>query len=220
MDLLRQEGYKQTLNLKETKNGSKFKKLMKDPNHQKIVELLTNGKGEWHSTKNNPFEYFARGSLTEEAKVWFYFLSSVLVPFKHLSTVRKEEVILLYTILKGYKINVGKIIKNLIMSYYCSNYRGLIPHPSTITGLCILGGVNGTWEEEERCPKTSPLTLTDVTKPPSNRGKKKVYEIEEENKDNRENEQAIEVSSIKEKEAKQRSTSPIWNFSLNVREYH
>ena len=67
--------------------GSKFKKLQKDPDHQKIVELLTDGKGEWNLTKKNPFDSIARGSLTEEAKVWFYFLSSVLLPSKHLSTV-------------------------------------------------------------------------------------------------------------------------------------
>ena len=60
-----------TFNLKEIKNASKFKKLLKDPNHQKIVEFLTDGKGECHSTKNNPFESIARGSLTEEAKYGF-----------------------------------------------------------------------------------------------------------------------------------------------------
>ena len=76
-----------TYNLKEQKNGSKFKKLLKEIDHQKIVELLADGKGEWTSTKNNPYESIAIGSLIEEAKVWFYFLSSVLLPSKHLSTV-------------------------------------------------------------------------------------------------------------------------------------
>ena len=55
-------------------------------------------------------------------------------------------------------MNVGKIIETSILNYYRSNYRGLIPQPATITRLCILGGVKGTWEEEERCPKASPLT--------------------------------------------------------------
>ena len=35
-----------TYNLKEKKNGSKFKMLLKEPDHQKIVELLTDGKSE------------------------------------------------------------------------------------------------------------------------------------------------------------------------------
>ena len=80
----------------------------------------------------------------EEAKVWFFFVSSVLLPSNHLSIVRKNEAILLYASLKGYKINVGKIIENSVLSYYRSKYKGLIPHPTTITRLCILGGVKGT----------------------------------------------------------------------------
>ena len=103
-----------------------------------------NGKGEWNSTKKNPFESIARGSLTKEAKMWFYFLASVLLPSKHLRTVRQEEAILLDAILKGYKINVGKFIENSILSYYQRKYRGLIPHPATITKICILGMVEGT----------------------------------------------------------------------------
>ena len=62
------------------------------------------------SSKKNPFESITRGSLTEEAKVWFYFLVSVLLLSKYLGIVRQEEAILLYVILKGYKINVGKVI--------------------------------------------------------------------------------------------------------------
>ena len=35
----------QTYNLNERKNGSKFKKLLKEPDFKKIVDLLTDGKG-------------------------------------------------------------------------------------------------------------------------------------------------------------------------------
>ena len=100
----------------------------------------------------------------EEAKVLLYFVSSVLLPSKHLITVTKNESTLLYALLKEYKINVGKIIENFIMIYYRSKYRGLLPHPATITRLCILRLVNGDWENEETCPKAYPLTLNRVTK--------------------------------------------------------
>ena len=134
----------ETFNLNEQKDGSKFKKFLKDPEYLKIVELLTNMKRKWKSTRKTPYESIARGSLIEEAKVWFYFVSSVLLPYKHLSIVRKNEAILLYALLKGYKINVGKLIQNSILSYYRSKYKGLIPHLAAITRLCILGGVKGT----------------------------------------------------------------------------
>ena len=99
------------------------------------------GKGKWSSTKKTPFKSIAIGDLTEEAKVWFDFISSVLMHSKHLNTVGREEAILLYALLKGYKINVGKIIEKSILGYYESNCRDLIPHPATITRLCIKGGV-------------------------------------------------------------------------------
>ena len=137
------------------------------------MDLLTGGKGKWKATRKTPHESIDRGSLTEEAKVWFYFVSSVLLPSKHLNTMRKNDAILLYDLLKGYKINVGKIIENSIMSNYRSKYRGLIPYPATITRLFLLIGVNGDWENEETCPKASPMTLNGVMKSPKNRGKEK-----------------------------------------------
>ena len=153
------------------KDGSKFRKQLRKTEHQKIVDLLTTGKGEWKGTKINPFRSIARGGLTKEAKVWFYFVSSVLRPSKHLSTMGREEAILLYALLKGYKIDVGKMIENSILSYFEGKCRGMIPHPATITSICIQGGVKKEWGIEETYPRASLLTLTSITKGPKNRGK-------------------------------------------------
>ena len=128
-------------NLRVQKDGFKFKKQLKELEHQKIVDLLTVGKGKWKGTRKTPFKSIARGDLIEEAKVWFYFISFVLMPSKHLSIVRREEAIVLYTMLKGYKINVGKIIEKSILVYSKSKCMGMIPHPATIIRLCIRGGV-------------------------------------------------------------------------------
>ena len=119
---------------------------MKEPEYRKIVDLLTEGNGKWSSIRKNPQESIVRCLLKEEAKVWFYFICSILLPSKHLNIVREKETILLYSILKGYKFSVRKIIENSILSYFRSNYRGLIPYPATITWLCILEGVEGYWE--------------------------------------------------------------------------
>ena len=165
------EEIKRLFNLHVQKDGAKFKKQIKEPKIQKIVDLLTAGKGEWKGTKKTPCRSISRGDLTEEAKVWFYFIKSVLLPSKHLSIVRREEAILLYALLKGYKINVGKIIEKSILGYSEGNCRGMIPHLGTITRLCIQGGVDEEWGIEETYPRASPLTLTGVTKGPKNRGK-------------------------------------------------
>ena len=81
------------------------------------MDFLTAGKGKWSSTKKNPHESINRGSLTEEAKVWFYFIAFVMIPTKHLSTIREQEAIILYALLKGYKFDVGKIIESSIRCF-------------------------------------------------------------------------------------------------------
>ena len=79
--------------------------------------------------------------MTEQAKVWFYFICSAILPSKLLSIVKEKAAISLYAILKGYKFSVGKIIENSILSYYREGYKGSVPHLALITRLCILGGV-------------------------------------------------------------------------------
>ena len=157
--------------LKALKHSSKFKKLVENPDYKKIIDLLTAGQGKWEATKKNPHYAINRGSLTEKAKVWLYFMSLVILSTKHLCIVREQEAIILYALLKGYKMNVGRLIEGLIRGYHLSNRRGLIPHPTTISRLCIFAGVRGSWDEEETCPKVSPLTLTGVTKGPINKKK-------------------------------------------------
>ena len=147
------------------KHGLKFRKLLENPDLNKVAEKLTDGKAQLRQEKGGP-KTLNRGSLTEEAKVWFYFIASVLVPTRHLSTVREQEAVMLYAILKGYKINIGTIIENSIMRYHEGNKRGLIPHPATVPILCLKAGVKGDWGTEEEVPLASPLLLTGVTKGP------------------------------------------------------
>ena len=167
------------------KHGSKFKKMIDNPNREKIARKLTDGKGKWSQGKGEQ-KTINRGDLTEEAKVWFYFPASVMVPTKHVCKVQEQEAIILYAMLKGYKINAGAIIENLIMRYHEGNKRGLIPHPTTITRLCLRAGVKGTWEEEEQCPKVSSLTLIGVSKGPRNQEKKGII-IEADSREENEN---------------------------------
>ena len=166
--------------MKDLKHGSKFKKMIDNPNYDKILNLLTTGQGKWEATKKNPHYAINRGSLTEEAKVWFYFICSVIIPTKLLCLVKDHEAMILYALLKGYKMNVGGLIEGSIRGYHLSNRRGLIPHPATITRLCILAGVKGAWEEEEQCPRVSPLTLTGVIKGLRNKKQKGLVEAEAE----------------------------------------
>ena len=51
-------------NLKVQKDGSKFKKLLKEPDYQKIVDLLTAEKGKWKGTTKTLYKSISRGDLT------------------------------------------------------------------------------------------------------------------------------------------------------------
>ena len=93
-------------------------------------------------------------------------MNSVLKPSKHVSTVRQDRTILLYALVKGYEINVRRIVKESILDYEKGKFSRNIPHSSLITLLSIKGSVKFNEEDEERCPKASPLTLARVLKAP------------------------------------------------------
>ena len=71
------------------KHGSKYKKLADSPDKEKIARRLTDGKVKWGQGQGEK-KIINRGDMTEEAKVWFYFLASVLIPTKHVCTVREQ----------------------------------------------------------------------------------------------------------------------------------
>ena len=51
--------------LRDFKHGSKYKKLLENPNYEKIVNRLTGGEGKWEVTNKNPHHTIKRGALTE-----------------------------------------------------------------------------------------------------------------------------------------------------------
>ena len=59
------------------KHGSKFKKLINNPDREKITKKLTDDKGKWGQGKGE-HKNINRRDLTEEANVWFYFIASTL----------------------------------------------------------------------------------------------------------------------------------------------
>ena len=156
--------------------------------------------------------------------MWFYFIASIIIPTKHLSTIREQEAIILYALLKGYKFDVGKIIETSIKRFHKNVKRGLIPHPATITRLYILAGVKGIWAEEETCPKVSPLTLTGVIKGPKSRNRKemKIMEVAEEHEEEEEEqlgmEQILKEGQLPMEDEMNSRKSPLSHSPPDVRE--
>ena len=54
--------------LRDFKHGSKYKKLLENPNYEKIVNRLTRGEGKWEVTKKNPPPCHKKGSSHRRGK--------------------------------------------------------------------------------------------------------------------------------------------------------
>ena len=80
--------------------------------------------------------------------------------------------------------------------------------------------MEGDWEEEENCPKTSPLTLTRVTKGPKNKGMEREVEVAREEEENIEINQMQLESEALEQQQRQRSVILILTLFPNVRQDH
>ena len=87
-------------------------------------------------------------------------------PLKACLNCETRPAILLYALVKGCCLNVGKIVEQSILDYTKNCFSGNIPHLALITLLCIKGGVTFS-KTEEKCPRASPLTLTRVLKTPA-----------------------------------------------------
>ena len=134
-------------------DSEEFKALYREPDYEKILQEFTDGKSPWSRTTKQEIMFFPRIRLTKIAKAWFHLVSNKLIPSKHVFIVRRDKVNLTYAIVKGYKFNVGKIIKNSILEVV---YGKAITHPSLITKLCEIAGVQ-IGENEEKCPPMHPL---------------------------------------------------------------
>ena len=79
----------------------------------------------------------ATPTSTELNKLWVYFINSTLTPSKHVLIMRQDRSILLYALVKGCSLNVGKIVEHSIMDYTDKSFSRNIPHLALITLLCI-----------------------------------------------------------------------------------
>ena len=87
----------------------------------------------------------------------------MLMPSNHFSTVRQDYALLLYALVKGFELDMERIIKDSILDYAEKNFSSNIPHLTLITLLCNKGGIKVA-EDEEKSLKASHLTLTRILK--------------------------------------------------------
>ncbi|KAK8959789.1 hypothetical protein KSP40_PGU007616 [Platanthera guangdongensis] len=90
------------------------------------------------STKENALHSTC---LSREAKVWLHFVNTSLLPTHHLNHVQLDRIALSFYIIKGIKVNIGRIISWLIWTKVNDKKMKHIWFPTTITELCRAAGV-------------------------------------------------------------------------------
>lgn len=101
---------------------------------------------------------FETRDLGRYAKLWFYFVTSRLIPSESTNWVTKDRAILMYCILEGESIDIGHIILQSMNNYMNSHTKARIPFPMLVTKLCAKAGV--FWgEHEEIAQPTLPMNV-------------------------------------------------------------
>ena len=120
-----------------------------------LVDLCVAGP-EWSTSPQGALT-FLKSDLKPEAKVWYHFLKTRLLLTTHIQIVTKEWALLLYSILQGRQINIGRVIHEEI--YACTQkLRGILWFPNLISNLCEMKGVI-MQDSEERLPNKEAITM-------------------------------------------------------------
>lgn len=114
----------------------------------KVKSRITEGAAVWEKCK--PTEYTIKSKyLTPEASAWHLFVACSLLPTSHTTTIKKERMLAIDSILSGGSIDVGRIIAEQI--FMCKNKEtGNLFFPCLITKLCAKAEVKIT--EERKFP--------------------------------------------------------------------
>ena len=131
-----------------------------------ITDLCVTG-AQWTTSTQGALT-FLRSDLKPEAKVWYHFLKTRLMPTTHIQSVTKERALLLHSILQGRQINIGQIIHQEICA--CAQKPGgSLWFPNLISDLCEMRGVP-MQDTEERLANKGPITMAAIARISQERG--------------------------------------------------
>ena len=136
---------------------SAFDVLKRRPDYDSIISFLTDGKRTWKTDASNQVVKFQNSMFTWMEKLWHIFIVYNLHPSSNNSEVTKAKAICIYAILKNIYFDVGKMIREDILSNISARCTKTFRHPPLITALCqqhkVMVGSN-----EERIQPMLPLS--------------------------------------------------------------
>ncbi|KOM41074.1 hypothetical protein LR48_Vigan04g127200 [Vigna angularis] len=100
-------------------------------------------RGYFQRNRNGAVVHIRRAHLTPLAKYWMAFSHANIQPCSHVFDITVSRVVFIYCVLRGLSVNIGQMIASEIQ--VCArtvNNKAPLGHPSLITHLCELAGVN------------------------------------------------------------------------------
>ncbi|KAL4375884.1 hypothetical protein GQ457_02G030110 [Hibiscus cannabinus] len=101
---------------------------------EQIKDYLYEEGTSWNTMGKNPYSV-SRLSLRLEAKLWNTFVKRNLMPTSYNQTVDWTRLLLIHTIMTGFRVNVGEILAKELAAA-CANDKGILAFPSLISALC------------------------------------------------------------------------------------
>ncbi|KOM25070.1 hypothetical protein LR48_Vigan48s000300 [Vigna angularis] len=107
--------------------------------------------GHFQRNRNDVPVHIRRSQLSALSKYWMAFTHANIQSCSHVSDITTHRAIFLYCEMKGLNINIGQVIANEIQTYASFvNNKAPLGHPSLITHLCEIAGVNTSTAPMER----------------------------------------------------------------------
>ncbi|KAL4273605.1 hypothetical protein GQ457_13G017370 [Hibiscus cannabinus] len=99
-----------------------------------IKDYLCEENTTWNTMSRNPHS-ISRLSLRPEAKLWNTFVKRNIMPTSHNQMMDRTRLLLIHTIMTGFRINVGEILAKEHAAS-CANDKGILAFPCFISILC------------------------------------------------------------------------------------
>lgn len=131
-----------------------YRAFMQAPiEYDSLLDFLCYTGATWKLSASGHVMSFPARHLKQAAMAVFLFIIARLMPAKHATDVTKDRAILIYCILMGHTLDVGKLICSSILHAARSNKNINLPHSSLITELCQTAGVQWDTNEEVLKPQ-------------------------------------------------------------------
>ncbi|WVY91690.1 hypothetical protein V8G54_037204 [Vigna mungo] len=112
-------------------------------NYEEIEQTLCIPGGTFQRNRQEQPLHIKRPFLTSLSKLWISVIHANISPCSHVSDISVNRAVLLFCIITERSVDLGRFISNEITTCaHPTNVKSPLGHPSLITQLCELAGVN------------------------------------------------------------------------------